>query len=142
LGALRYAATASPGFVERWFPEGLSEEAAARAPCLVFNRKDRLQALWLRQALGSDVQPPLHWLPSSQAFVDGALAGLGWGMNPDLLVEDHLRAGRLLALKPSEPLEVPLYWQQSRIVGPLLADLTRAVLATARAMLAPMAPGS
>lgn len=142
LGALRYAATASPGFVERWFPEGLSEEAAARAPCLVFNRKDRLQALWLRQALGSDVQPPLHWLPSSQAFVDGALAGLGWGMNPDLLVEDHLRAGRLVALKPSEPLEVPLYWQQSRIVGPLLADLTRAVLATARAMLAPMAPGS
>lgn len=142
LGALRYAATASPGFVERWFPEGLTEEAAARAPCLVFNRKDRLQALWLRQALGSDVQPPLHWLPSSQAFVDGALAGLGWGMNPDLLVEDHLRAGRLVALKPSEPLEVPLYWQQSRIVGPLLADLTRAVLATARAMLAPMAPGS
>ncbi|HEV2566890.1 MAG TPA: LysR family transcriptional regulator ArgP [Microvirga sp.] len=142
LGALRYAATASPGFVERWFPEGLSQEAAARAPCLVFNRKDRLQALWLRQALGSDVQPPLHWLPSSQAFVDGALAGLGWGMNPDLLVEDHLRAGRLVALKPSEPLEVPLYWQQSRIVGPLLADLTRAVLATARAMLAPMAPGS
>ncbi len=142
LGALRYAATASPGFVERWFPEGLTEEAAARAPCLVFNRKDRLQALWLRQVLGHEVQPPLHWLPSSQAFVDGALAGLGWGMNPDLLVEDHLRAGRLVALKPSEPLEVPLYWQQSRIVGPLLADLTRAVLATARAMLAPMAPGS
>ncbi|MEE1611149.1 LysR family transcriptional regulator ArgP [Microvirga sp. CF3016] len=140
LGALRYVATASPGFVERWFPEGLSGEAAARAPCLVFNRKDRLQALWLRQALGSEVQPPLHWLPSSQAFVDGALAGLGWGMNPDLLVKDHLRAGRLVALEPSQPLEVPLYWQQSRIVGPLLADLTRAILATARAMLAPIEP--
>jgi LysR family transcriptional regulator (chromosome initiation inhibitor) len=61
-------------------------------------------------------------------------------MNPDLLVEDHLRAGRLVALEPSQPLEVPLYWQQSRIVGPLLADLTRAVLATARAMLAPVKP--
>jgi LysR family transcriptional regulator, chromosome initiation inhibitor len=43
-------------------------------------------------------------------------------------------------LKPSQPLEVPLYWQQSRIVGPLLADLTRAVLTTARAMLSPMSP--
>jgi LysR family transcriptional regulator, chromosome initiation inhibitor len=143
LCALRYVATASPGFVQHWFAEGFSAQTAARAPCLVFNPKDQLQAIWLRQALGrqplgSEVQPPLHWLPSSQAFVDGALAGLGWGMNPELLVQDHLQAGRLVALKPSQPLEVPLYWQQSRIVGPLLADLTRAVLGTARAMLSPM----
>ncbi|UVF18169.1 LysR family transcriptional regulator ArgP [Microvirga terrae] len=140
LGALRYVATASPGFVERWFPAGVSAGAAARAPCLVFNQKDRLQSLWLDQALDGAVQPPLHWLPSSQAFVDGALAGLGWGMNPEILVQAHLRAGRLVTLKPSQPLDVPLYWQQSRIVGPLLADLTRAVLTTARAVLAPMAP--
>ncbi|MBQ0824281.1 LysR family transcriptional regulator ArgP [Microvirga sp. HBU67558] len=140
LGALRYVATASPGFVERWFPAGVSAGAAARAPCLVFNQKDRLQSLWLDQALDGVVQPPLHWLPSSQAFVDGALAGLGWGMNPEILVQDHLRAGRLVTLKPSQPLDVPLYWQQSRIVGPLLAELTRAVLTTARAVLAPMAP--
>jgi LysR family transcriptional regulator (chromosome initiation inhibitor) len=138
LGALRYVATASPDFVRHWFAEGFSGQAAARAPCLVFNSKDQLQAIWLRQALGSEVQPPLHWLPSSQAFVDGALAGLGWGMNPEPLVQDHLQAGRLVALKPSLPLEVPLYWQHSRIVGPLLADLTRAVLTTARAMLSPM----
>ncbi|WP_262271301.1 LysR family transcriptional regulator ArgP [Microvirga yunnanensis] len=140
LGALRYVATASPGFVARWFPAGVRAEAAARAPCLVFNQKDRLQALWLERALGEPVQPPLHWLPSSQAFVDGALAGLGWGMNPEPLVDGHLRAGRLAALKPSRPLDVPLYWQQSRIVGPLLADLTRAVLTAARARLAPMGP--
>ena len=137
LGALRYVATASPGFVERWFPAGVSAGAAARAPCLVFNQKDRLQSLWLDQVLDGAVQPPLHWLPSSQAFVDGALAGLGWGMNPEIMVQDHLRAGRLVTLKPSQPLDVPLYWQQSRIVGPLLADLTRAVLTTARAVLAP-----
>jgi LysR family transcriptional regulator (chromosome initiation inhibitor) len=85
-----------------------------------------------------EIRPPAHWLPSSQAFVDAALAGLGWGMNLETVVQEHVRAGRLVALEPSEPLEVPLYWQQSRIVGPLLADLTRAVLMTARAMLAPM----
>lgn len=138
LGTLRYSATASPGFVERWFPDGLSEEAAARAPCLVFNQKDQLQALWLRQVFGADVRPPLHWLPSSQAFVDGALAGLGWGMNPELLIQDHLRTGRLVVLKASQPLEVPLFWQQSRIVGPLLADVTRAVLKIAQGLLAPL----
>ena len=138
LGSLRYVATASPGFVERWFAEGLDAQSVARAPCLVFNQKDRLQAIWLQQALGMDVRPPVHWLPSSQAFVDGALAGLGWGMNPETLVQEHLRAGRLVALRPSEPLEVPLFWQQSRIVGSLLADVTRAVRETARTLLVPV----
>jgi LysR family transcriptional regulator (chromosome initiation inhibitor) len=138
LGALRYLATASPAFVERWLPDGLSERTAAQAPCLVFNRKDQLQAVWLRRALGVDVRPPAHWLPSSQAFVDASLAGLGWGMNMETTVRGHIRAGRLVALEPSEPLDVPLYWQQSRIVGPLLTEVTRAVLATARAMLSPM----
>src|ERR671921_2960397 len=37
LGALRYVATASPGFVQHWFAEGFSEENVARAPCLIFN---------------------------------------------------------------------------------------------------------
>ena len=136
LGSLRYVATARPAFMERWFAEGLNEPSVAYAHCLIFNQKDRLQALWLQQALGLDVMPPVHWLPSSQAFVDGALAGLGWGMNPEALVQEHLRAGRLVALKPSDPLEVPLFWQQSRIVGPLLGDVTRAVRETARSLLA------
>jgi LysR family transcriptional regulator, chromosome initiation inhibitor len=140
LGALRYIATASPAFRDRWFPDGFTAAAAARAPCLIFNQKDRLQALWLRQTLGTEVQPPLHWLPSSQAFVDAALAGLGWGMNPEALAAGHLDAGRLVALR-DHPLDVPLFWQQSRIVDALLRDVTRAVLRAARATLAsPEAP--
>jgi LysR family transcriptional regulator (chromosome initiation inhibitor) len=105
------------------------------APCLIFNQKDRLHAEWLRRVLGADVHPPLHWLPSSQAFVDAALAGLGWGMNPEPLVIEHLRAGRLVALKPDQPLDVPLFWQQSRIVNPVLGNVTHAVLRAAKTML-------
>lgn len=137
LGALRYAATASPDFVSRWFPRGLDEASAARAPCLIFNQKDRLQTQWLRQVLGTDPHPPLHWLPSSQAFVDAALAGIGWGMNPEALAAGHLRSGRLVALRPDRPLDVPLFWQQSRIVNPLLRDVTRAVVQAAQAVLVP-----
>lgn len=135
LGALRYVATASPEYCARWFADGFSVSAAARAPCLVFNQKDRLQAEWLRQVLGVDVHPPLHWLPSSQAFVDAALAGIGWGMNPEPLVSEHLRDRRLAALRPDQPLDVPLFWQQSRIVSPVLGDVTRAVVQVARTML-------
>lgn len=135
LGALRYIATASPAYCARWFADGFDEPAAARAPCLVFNQKDRLQEKWLRQVLGSNPHPPLHWLPSSHAFVDAALAGIGWGMNPEPLVIDHLRAGRLAALKPDRPLDVSLFWQQSRIAGPVLSPMTRAVVQAASRML-------
>ncbi|RDI58627.1 LysR family transcriptional regulator ArgP [Microvirga subterranea] len=141
LGALRYVATASPAFMERWFAGGFDADTAARAPCLVFNEKDRLQALWLREALDAEVRPPLHWMPASQAFVDAALAGIGWGMNPETLVAGHLRAGRLVALKAGQPLDVPLFWQESRIAGNLLRDVTRAVLRAAGSVLVPVSPG-
>jgi LysR family transcriptional regulator (chromosome initiation inhibitor) len=143
LGALRYRATASPEFLRRHFRDGVTAEALATAPCLTFNRKDQLQTQWLRLAL-SDCEsaqmptPPTHWLPSTHAFVDGALAGMGWGMNPELLVTEHLAAGRLVELIPGQPLDVPLYWQQSRIAGTTLAELLRAVLRAGRQALHPI----
>ena len=70
LGKLRYHATASPGYLERHFPAGVTPEAIANAPALTFNQKDRLQHAWVRQALGQDVTFPTHWLPSTQSFVD------------------------------------------------------------------------
>ncbi|MCB8821452.1 LysR family transcriptional regulator ArgP [Microvirga rosea] len=138
LGALRYIATASPAYCARWFADGFNALAAAHAPCLIFNQKDRLQADWLQEVLGADVHPPLHWLPSSQAFVDAALAGIGWGMNPEPLVREHLRTGRLVALRSDQPLNVPLFWQQSRIVSPTLSNVTRAVVHAARTTLVPV----
>lgn len=135
LGALRYIATASPAFLDRHFAGGVDAASLGRAPRLTFNSKDRLQAQWIRQVVGEEIASPTHWMPSTQAFVDASLAGLGWGMNPALLVATHLRDGRLAALVPDRPLDVPLFWQRSRIASRSLANLTRAVLAAARATL-------
>ena len=135
LGALRYVATASPAFLRRHFPDGVDAASLARAPRLTFNGKDRLQAQWTRQAFGAEIASPTHWMPSTHAFVDAALAGLGWGMNPESLVAGALRDGRLVALVPDQPLDVPLFWQRSRIASRTLAGITRAVLTTARAHL-------
>lgn len=132
LGRMRYLATASPAFVGRWFARGVDAESLGAAPCLVFNRKDRLQERWLRRVTRRELAPPSHQLPSSQAFVDAALAGLGWGMNPQALAQPHLAARRLVELVPGRAIDVPLYWQASRLALPALARLTDAVLASAR----------
>lgn len=135
LGALRYIATASPAFVGRYCADGVDEASLARAPRLTFNVKDRLQSQWARQVFGTEIPSPTHWLPSSQAFVDASLAGLGWGMNPETLVAGYVRHGRLVSLIPGQPLDVPLFWQRSRIASRRLDSLTRAVLRAAGATL-------
>jgi LysR family transcriptional regulator (chromosome initiation inhibitor) len=78
LGSLRYLATASPTFMARYFAEGVSLPALAQAPSLVFNQKDRLQSQWMELALGESLAHPVHWVPSTQGFVEACLLGIGW----------------------------------------------------------------
>jgi LysR family transcriptional regulator (chromosome initiation inhibitor) len=132
LGALRYEATASPGFMAQWFANGVTTESLRHAPCLTFNAKDALQRSWIRQVTGETLSPPCHFLPSTQAFVDAACAGIAWGMNPESLVRDALRDGRLVTLLPDSPLDTPLAWQVSRIMATALEPVTRSVRAAAK----------
>ena len=135
LGALRYLATASPAFRDRWFADGLSPQNLARAPVLTFNAKDRLQRDWAARLTGRRVAMPSHVIGSSHAFVEAALMDLGWGMNPEALVKEHIASGRLIALVPDQPLDVTLCWQVSRLTEKALAPLTRAVRSAGRLQL-------
>lgn len=132
LGFLRYNATASPAFIDRYFPKGVTETELAQAPALTFNQKDRLQQQWISQVFGASIVHPTHWLPSTQSFVDGALLGIGWGMNPALLVRNHLAEGRLVELVAGTPFDVPLFWQVNRLAADRLKSLTDAVVEVAR----------
>jgi len=137
LGSLRYVATANPTFVRRWFPSGVSADALGRAPSLLFDSNDRLQELWARRVVRRDVALPVHRIPSTQGFIDAALAGVGWGMNPLSLVRPHLKAGALVELAPDTPVDVPLFWQATRLKVPVLERLTRSVIRAAAPALQP-----
>jgi LysR family transcriptional regulator (chromosome initiation inhibitor) len=131
LGALRYRATASPDFCAQWFPVGATTEALTQAPALIYSREDQLQHRWVKALTGGTPAMPAHVIASSQGFVEAALAGLGWGMNPEPLVAAHIAAGRLIDLSPGHPLDVALHWQFTRLAAPTLTPLTRALRAEA-----------
>jgi len=137
LGAMRYLAAASPAFVARHFASGVGAGTLAKAPSLVFNTKDELQARWVRRLCHRHVQLPRHTLPSPQAFVTAAVAGMGWGLQPRALVASHLKEGSLVELVPDSPLDVPLYWQHARAASALVETFGRQILAAARATLLP-----
>lgn len=137
LGELRYAACASPSFMARYFSAGVTPDTLATAPCLRFDRRDGLQARWAMAAHGITLTAPAHWVPSTQGFLDLALAGLGWGMQPVSMAQPHIQAGRLVELPPGQTLAVKLYWTATRLHAGALSALTDAVRRAARDGLMP-----
>ena len=121
LGAMRYLAVASPAFVEHHFPGGVGAGALAQAPSLQFNAKDELQARWVRRLCHRHVELPRHTLPSAHAFVVAAVAGMGWGLQPEAMIQDQLASGALVELVPGSALDVPLHWQHARAASRLPA---------------------
>ena len=102
----------------------------AQSPILRFNEKYYLQFQLLYRHFPLKVRPPFHLIPSSEAYAKATLSGLGWGLNPTALVQKELESGQLINLRPDAPLDVPLYWQVSRLHRELLAPLTRRICQT------------
>jgi len=119
---------ATPGFARRWFPAGPTPEALARAPVVVFDRKDDLQHRYLHARAGSDVAPPVHYVPAAADYVAAVTLGLGWGMVPD---QQARGTAELVDLDPDGAVDVVLYWQQWRLRSPTLDRIREAVLAAA-----------
>jgi LysR family transcriptional regulator (chromosome initiation inhibitor) len=131
LGALRYVATASPGYRDRFFPDGVTLALLSEAPALRFSARDELQMRWMAKAAGRPVEGPTHWVPSTQGFLDFTLAGVGWSLTPEPLAAPLLAAGRLVNLSRGVAVDVPLFWQHLRITARLIEALTAAVRAEA-----------
>ncbi|MBJ7453702.1 MAG: LysR family transcriptional regulator ArgP [Blastococcus sp.] len=128
LGVMRYRPMASPGFVRRWFPDGATAEALARAPVVVFDRDDDLQHRYLRARAGKGA-PPAHHVPASADFVAAVGLGLGWGMVPDL--QRRGMTAELIAFDPPAVEDLALHWQQWRLRSATLDRVRDAVLTAA-----------
>lgn len=135
LGSMRYHAAASPAFIKRYFPDGLNASALSLAPAFLFDRKDRLQEQWIHKITGRSLNFPVHWIPSTQGFIDAGIKGLGWGVSPIHLLQSHFDSGALVDLCPGQFIDVPLYWQINGIAAHQLTDLTNCIVTTARAWL-------
>jgi LysR family transcriptional regulator (chromosome initiation inhibitor) len=128
LGVMRYRPRAAPAFAERWFPGGVTAEALARAPVVVFDRKDDLQHAYLRGRVPDGTVPPTHHVPSSADFLTAVRAGMGWGMLPDLQLDAD---DDLVELDPAGAVDVVLHWQQWKLRSAPLDRVTAAVTAAA-----------
>ncbi|MBB5883540.1 LysR family transcriptional regulator ArgP [Xanthomonas sp. LMG 8992] len=140
LGAMRYRAIASPEFFARYFADGLDAAALARAPMIVYNRKDALQARFVRRITRSRLSPPIHYLPTSIGFVDAAARGLGWCLAPEQMLAAALRQQQIVVVDPQRWLDVPLYWQHVAVRSRTLQQIGQAMRTAAQRMHARLQP--
>jgi LysR family transcriptional regulator (chromosome initiation inhibitor) len=131
LGTMRYRPIASPELATRYFAAGVDAAAFARAPMIVFNRKDALQWRFMRRITRARLAPPVHYLPTSTGFVEAAARGLGWCLAPELLIGPALRAKTIVHIDPVHWLDVPLYWQRAAVRSSTLDQLEHALRAAA-----------
>ncbi|MFE3034917.1 LysR family transcriptional regulator ArgP [Streptomyces canus] len=131
LGRMRYLATGSPEFVGRHLEGGSLRDGLAAAPVVTFDRSDDIQDGFLRGLGCGGASRVRHAVPTSEGFVESVALGLGWGMVPEVQAVELLREGRLIALAPDRPVDVPLYWQQWKLDSPALAAVAEAVAAAA-----------
>lgn len=143
LGGMEYRLLASPEFARRWFPHGLTAEAATQAPAMTFNRVDESVNVILKAVFGHVPAPhPTHYVPSSEQFVNAIAGGWGYGTLPEPQSRAHLAAGTLVDLAPAQALPVTLFWHCWNLNSALLDGLSRALVKGGAAMLSgPFFPG-
>jgi len=128
LGAMRYVAVAEAGYAAEHCPQGLTPHNFREVPFIAFNRKDDLQAEFVSQAFGlKRVTLSQMYMPSSEGQVRAVLAGWGVSVVPELLVREHLQAGRLVNIASGHVLPVELYWHCWNLNSVVLDALTGAL---------------
>jgi len=138
LGALSYFPVASPEFVARFFPEGVTIAALTRAPAVIYGRHDELHHDFLEKHYR--IGPgdfPFHVLPSSEGFVVAARQGIAYALCAEPQVRDAIAEGALVRISPHGVSRRLVLHRRER--GP---DILDAVVAEIRAAaLANLNPG-
>jgi LysR family transcriptional regulator, chromosome initiation inhibitor len=125
LGRMRYRPRATPAFAQRWFPDGPTPAALARAPLIAFDHGDQVEDRYLRRRSRRRLDPPRHYVPSSGAFAQAVQLGFGWGLIPDLQAASE--DSGLIEFDPGAVVDVPLFWQQWRLRSAQLERVAAAV---------------
>jgi LysR family transcriptional regulator (chromosome initiation inhibitor) len=136
LGAMEYRLCAAPSYVERWFPDGFTAEAAAAAPVIHYNRDDGLQRDSLRLCFGDAApEPPAYYLPSTERIFRVVKDGIGYCMIPLVQAEGELKRGGLVELSRAGRIRVDLYWHRWTLSPSMLDELTETLKTRASELL-------
>ncbi|WP_180683830.1 HTH-type transcriptional regulator ArgP [Tepidicella baoligensis] len=145
LGIMRYRCVATPALAELCrTPAGrVTPHRLLSRPAIIFNRKDALQDVFLHRYFQlREARYPRHFTPAIDAFETAIELGMGWGMVPELHLQQRKGRPPLVEVLPDAPVDVALYWHHWEREPATAQRLTQAVKAAAAAALLPPGPNA
>jgi LysR family transcriptional regulator, chromosome initiation inhibitor len=139
LGTMRYRCVAAPSLRDKLLGKkrSIGLHQLVKEPAIGFNRKDGLQDQFLQRCFGvTDLSYPRHYIPAVDAYRQGLLGGLGWGMQADIQAPQDVPSGVLVDLFPGQFVDVPLFWHHWQREAPQASRLTLAIKEAAGKLLA------
>ena len=127
LGAMNYASVATPEYLERYFPNGVTYEDLPNAPSIAFDRKDTLPAQWMVEAFGEAAELSEHHIPSYEGHLACCLASVGWALMPVATVGPLVKEGVLKEMVPGKVISTALFWQARSQSSAILRQLSMIV---------------
>jgi LysR family transcriptional regulator (chromosome initiation inhibitor) len=133
IGAMEYECVAVPEFADAYFTGGLTLHNILAAPAVLFNRKDRLHAIFLERLLGFPVNGyATHFFPSPVALLMAIRAGVGYGLVPSIQASPLIDLGDLVSLAPGNRMPVSLFWHHWEKAPPNAVKISELVMRHAR----------
>ncbi|TXR54189.1 ArgP/LysG family DNA-binding transcriptional regulator [Reinekea thalattae] len=133
LGIMRYRAYASADFVKR-FRLDESPENLYQTPALIFNEDDQLQHRYLK-LLNQPDPTNTHRCPSTEGFIQLIKEGCGFGLMPEMQVQQWGLEHQLVDVSPEHTIDIALYWHCWQSAGSVMKALTQSVIATTKELL-------
>jgi len=129
LGYMEYLCVATPNFIKRYFPTGITAQKLRHAPGIAFDQHDDIHIRFLAEHFAlQQGQYPCHTIRSSQGFVDITLADGAYSLNARLHIEEHLNNQQLINILPGKAVYVPLYWHCWQLSDTLMRELTHNII--------------
>ena len=128
LGNMPYLCVSTPKFYQKHFSNGISIESLQKAPAIAFDLQDFINERFVSRHFGGDFSYEVkHTVGSSEAFVKAALAGIGYGLIPEVQIREELRDGRLINITPDLVMDQLLYWHHWQLESGVVKALTNTI---------------
>ncbi|CAM3756809.1 LysR family transcriptional regulator ArgP [Parendozoicomonas haliclonae] len=138
LGRIEYVCAASPDFIKRYFPDGVTRENLMHAPATAFDHFDDIHQRYLEMHFSLPPgEVPCHIVGTSEAFVALAKQGVAYGMIPDLMIRDELASGELVEIMPDIRHNRVLFWHRWALESTMMKQVSRHMIDYAKGQLLP-----
>lgn len=137
LGKLNCTAVAAPGFIERYFPIGITTTALTNATVLSQNPNDHLLSQWVSHLSLETSSLRMQAIPCTYGQIRACKNGFGWCVKPLCILQEFLQDGSLVELFPGNRLSVPIYWSPRKSKDVLMRKLTNMIISQAKTILDP-----